>query len=214
MIAPYESMVFDLNLLRMRDFLKRVVAFANCLVAALPVFSVRVTANSFIPTRPEAVEICLPEEVAPHQAFPREINSCLMVKVTAYAAVPRCTKKINPDITACGHRITRRDHYHLIALSPDLATGFTFGDRFRLEVGGKSYFVEYSDKMPDQHRESIDFLLPGVKLCKVFGVKTGKLSLLTKTYVPYHDFLHIDPGAALLRFLSASGKRQSSARTE
>jgi hypothetical protein len=71
----------------------------------------------------------------------------------------------------------------LIALSPDLARGFTFGDRFRLEVGGKCYFVEYSDKMPDQHRESIDFLLPSVKVCNVFGVKTGKLSLLKKTDV-------------------------------
>jgi hypothetical protein len=96
---------------------------------------------------------------------------------------PPMHKKINPDITASGHRITRRDHYHLIALSPDLAQGFTFGDRFRLEIDRKNYFVEYSDKMPDQHRESIDFLLPSVKLCNVFGVKTGKLSLIKKTDV-------------------------------
>jgi 3D (Asp-Asp-Asp) domain-containing protein len=165
----------------MKDFLKRLATFAICVVAALPVLMVRVTANSLSPTRPKPVAIYLPMEVAPCPAFPRDIDYALIVKVTAYAAVPRCTKKINPDITASGHRITRRDHYHLIALSPDLAQGFTFGDRFRLEVDRINYFVEYSDKMPDQHRESIDFLLPSVKLCNEFGVKTGKLSLIKKT---------------------------------
>ena len=167
----------------MKDFLKRLATFAICVVAALPVLMVRVTANSLIPTRPKPVAIYLPKEVAPCPSFPRDINYALMVKVTTYAAVPRCTKRINPDITASGHRVTRRDHYHLIALSPDLAKGFTFGDRFRLEIGRKNYFVEYSDKMPDQHQESIDFLLPSVKLCNVFGVKTGKLSLIKKTDV-------------------------------
>jgi len=167
----------------MRDFRKRLATFAICGVAALPVFTVRLEVNSLIPTCPKPVDIYLPVDVAPCPAFPRDINSELTVKVTAYAAVPRCTKKINPDITASGHRIKRRDHYHLIALSPDLGRGFIFGDRFRLEVGGKSYFVEYSDKMPDQHREAIDFLLPSVKVCKVFGIKTGKLSLLKKTDV-------------------------------
>ena len=170
-------------MLPMRDFLKSRATFAICLVATLPVLMVRATANSLIPTRPKPVEIYLPVEIVPCPVFPRDINSSLLVKVTAYAAVPRCTKKINPDITASGRRITRRDHYHLIALSPDLAQGFTFGDRFRLEVDRKNYFVEYSDKMPDQHRESIDFLLPSVKLCNVFGVKTGKLSLIKKTDV-------------------------------
>jgi 3D (Asp-Asp-Asp) domain-containing protein len=173
----------DLNLLHMRDLFKSRATFAICLVATLPVLMVKATANSFIPMRPKPVESCLPVEVAPCPAASRDIHSALMVKVTAYAAVPRCTKKINPDITASGRRITRRDHYHLIALSPDLAKGFTFGDRFRLEVGGKSYFVEYSDKMPDQHRDAIDFLLPSVKRCNVFGVKTGKLSLIEKTGV-------------------------------
>lgn len=167
----------------MRDFLKKGAIFAICGVAALPVLTIRLKSDSLPPTRPEPVDICPPVDVAPCPVFPRDINSALTVKVTAYAAVPRCTKKINPDITASGHRIKRRDHYHLIALSPDLARGFIFGDRFRLEVGGKCYFVEYSDKMPDQHRESIDFLLPSVKVCNVFGVKTGKLSLLKKTDV-------------------------------
>jgi len=170
-------------LLHMRDLFKSRATFAICLVATLPVLMVKATANSFIPMRPKPVESCLPVEVAPCPAASRDIHSALMVKVTAYAAVPRCTKKINPDITASGRRITRRDHYHLIALSPDLAKGFTFGDRFSLAVGGKSYFVEYSDKTPDQHRDAIDFLLPSVKRCNVFGVKTGKLSLIEKTGV-------------------------------
>jgi len=167
----------------MRDFVKKGVTFAIGVVAAFPVVMARVTADSLIPARPKPVEICLPVDVALCPAFPRDIDSELMVKVTAYSAVPQCTKKINPDITASGRRIKRCDHYHLIALSPDLAKGFTFGDRFRLEVGGKRYFVEYCDKMPDQHRKAIDFLLPSVKLCNVFGVKTGKLSLIKKTDV-------------------------------
>ena len=167
----------------MGNLRKRLATFAICGVAALPVLTIRLKANLLIPARPKPVNIHLPVEAAPCPAFPRDINSELKVKVTAYAAVPGCTKKINPDITASGRRITRRDHYHLIALSPDLARGFTFGDRFRLEVGGKNYFVEYSDKMPDQHRESIDFLLPSIKLCNGFGVKTGKLSLVKRTDV-------------------------------
>ena len=75
----------------MRVFLKRLTALAICVLAALPV---------------------------------------LQVRVTAYAPVPRCTKKINPDITASGHRIVPADHYRLVAFSPDLAKQFKFGDRF------------------------------------------------------------------------------------
>jgi len=167
----------------MRDFLQGLATFTICVVAALPVLTVRVTAHSLVPIHPEPAAICRPVEVALCPAFPRDINSELMVRVTAYTAVPRCTKKIDPDITASGRRITRRDHYHLIALSPDLAKGFRFGDRFLLEVGGKSYLVEYCDNMPDKHRESIDFLLPSIKLCNVFGVKTGKLNLIKKSDV-------------------------------
>jgi 3D (Asp-Asp-Asp) domain-containing protein len=123
----------------MRVFLKRLTTLAICVLAALPV---------------------------------------LQVRVTAYAPVPGCTKKINPDITASGHHIVPSDHYRLIALSPDLAKKFKFGNRFQLEVGGEVFVVEYQDRMPDQHRKKIDFLFPTVGSCKEFGVQKGKLKLI------------------------------------
>ena len=125
----------------MRVFLKRLTALAICVLAALPVLEVR---------------------------------------VTAYAPVPRCTKTINPDITASGHHIIPADHYRLVAFSPDLAKQFKFGDRFRLEVGGKVLIVEYQDRMPGQRRKKIDFLLPTVGSCKKFGVQKGKLELIKR----------------------------------
>src|SRR5512142_472814 len=79
----------------------------------------------------------------------------LTVKVTAYSPVPKCTKKGSPHITASGFKITQGHYYRVIALSPDLAKGHKFGDQFRLEVGGKCYFVEFQDKMPNKHRRSI-----------------------------------------------------------
>lgn len=123
----------------MRVFLKRLTALAICVLAALPV---------------------------------------LQVRVTAYAPVPRCTKIINPDITASGHRIVPADHYRLVAFSPDLAKKFKFGDRFRLEIGGEFFVVEYQDRMPGQRHKKIDFLLPTVGVCKEFGVQKGKLELI------------------------------------
>jgi len=167
----------------MRESLRRLGTFAICVVAALSVREVKVTVGSLIPLSEQPVKIDLPVEVAPRPSFPRDIDLPMMVKVTAYAAVPRCTKKINPDITASGRKIRRHDHYRLIALSPDLARNFKFGDRFRLKVDGKCYVVQYQDKMPDKHRESIDFLLPSVKRCNVFGVKIGKLTLIRKSRV-------------------------------
>jgi 3D (Asp-Asp-Asp) domain-containing protein len=167
----------------MRESLKRLGTFAICVVAALSVREVKVTVSSLIPLSEQPVKIDLPVEVASCPSFPRDIDFPLMVKVTAYAAVPRCTKKINPDITASGRKIRRRDHYRLVALSPDLARNFKFGDQFRLKVGGRCYVVEYRDKMPDKHRKSIDFLLPSVKHCNEFGVKIGKLSLIRESKV-------------------------------
>ncbi len=162
----------------MRESLERLATFAVCVVAVLPVPTPKVTAHSFAPKLAEQAKTDVTSNAAVCSPLPQSVKSDLVVRVTAYAAVPRCTKKINPDITASGRKISRRDHYHLIALSPDVAGNFKFGDRFRLEVDGMNYFVEYCDKMPDRHRESIDFLLPSVKLCNAFGVKTGKLSLI------------------------------------
>ncbi len=164
----------------MRESQKRLATFAIWVIAALPVHSVKVTAHTFVPM--PAVKAMV--EAASGAATPspaiQKNNSDLRVRVSAYAAVPKCTKRKNPHITASGYKIKSRDHYRLIALSPDLARNFKFGDLFRLEVGGKSYLVSYRDKMPDRHKKAIDFLLPTVKKCKQFGVVTGKLCPVEK----------------------------------
>jgi 3D (Asp-Asp-Asp) domain-containing protein len=123
----------------MRVLLKRLTALAICVLAALPV---------------------------------------LRVRVTAYAPVPQCTKTINPDITASGHRIVPADHYRLVAFSRDLGRHFRFGDRFLLEIGEESFVVEYQDRMASRWRKKIDFLMPTVGSCKEFGVQKGKLQLI------------------------------------
>jgi 3D (Asp-Asp-Asp) domain-containing protein len=122
-----------------------------------------------------AFAICVFAALPANAASPQNFHQ---VKVTAYAAVPRCTKRVNPTITASEHRITPKDHYRLVALSPDLAKRYQFGDRFRLEIDGATYIVEYQDKMPVQHRKKIDFLLPSVSACFEFGKKVGKLQLI------------------------------------
>lgn len=98
------------------------------------------------------------------------------VRVTAYSADHRCTKRFHPDITASDHRIRRQDCYRLIALSPDLARRFRFGDCFRLQINRKVYNVKYQDKMPRTGRKRVDFLLPSLGSCKRFGIRRAVLT--------------------------------------
>lgn len=104
------------------------------------------------------------------------------VKVTAYAADPRCTKRIHPNVTSSEHRITRGDYGHLIALSADLARHYQYGDVFLLKVGKRVFRVKYEDRMPrrDRGKYRIDFLLPDFRKCVTFGVHRGNLILIQR----------------------------------
>ncbi len=98
----------------------------------------------------------------------------LRVTVTAYTARPACPKN-KPSLTASSLEITS-DHYkRIIALSPDLAKNYQFGDQFHLHVQGKSYLVEYQDKTSAKHKNRIDILLPNRKECLTFGITRGVL---------------------------------------
>jgi hypothetical protein len=108
-----------------------------------------------------------------------EIAYGFKVRVSAYAPVPRCTKKIHPDVTASGCRICSADYGRAIALSHDLAKKYTFGDLFFLEVNGKKLIVEYLDRMPRKGRKKkVDFLLSSVEECIQFGLQEGELTLI------------------------------------
>lgn len=96
------------------------------------------------------------------------------VTVSAYTNSPRCTDA-TPGRTASSLRI-RPEHYRkVVALSPDLARNYEFGDRFYLVVNGKSHLVEFQDLMPKKHKNKIDFLLPSRRDCMRFGVTQGVL---------------------------------------
>ncbi len=102
------------------------------------------------------------------------------VRVSAYTNDPRCTKRIHPNTTASEHRITRKDYFHLIALSPQLARHYRYGDVFILKIGRDRYWVRYEDRMSSkiQGRSDIDFLLPTMKKCFKFGIHRGDLILI------------------------------------
>ena len=117
-----------------------------------------------------ALAACVLSVALPVQAYG------FQVRVSAYAADPHCTKRVHPHITASDHRITRRDYYRLIALSPDLARRFKFGERFRLQINHKVYNVRYLDKMPKCKPGRVDFLLPSIRSCKKFGIKEAILT--------------------------------------
>ena len=117
-----------------------------------------------------ALAACVLSVALPVQAYG------FQVRVTAYAANRRCTKRVHPDITASEHRIRKQDCYRLIALSPDLARHFRFGDSFRLQINRKVYKVRYQDKMPKTKRKRVDFLLPSLRSCKNFGTRMAILT--------------------------------------
>lgn len=105
--------------------------------------------------------------------FPLTV-SAEMVTVTAYTSLKRAC------VMASGEKI-KQDHFmNVIALSPDLAKRFKFGDVFKLKVKGSVYVVEYKDNMPDYHRNKIDFLLPSQKDCMEFGRQKGELTLIKR----------------------------------
>lgn len=96
------------------------------------------------------------------------------VTVTAYTNSPKCADG-NPNITASLLRIKQHHYWKVVALSPDLARGYKFGDKFELRVKGKKYMVEFQDVMPRKHKNKIDFLLPSEKKCMEFGRNKGIL---------------------------------------
>jgi len=101
------------------------------------------------------------------------------VRVSAYAPIPRCTKKIHPEVAASGHHICSADYGRVIALSHDLAKKFKFGDLFVLKLHGKSLIVEYLDRVPRKGRKKkVDFLLQSMEECFQFGIQEGELTLI------------------------------------
>lgn len=112
----------------------------------------------------------------------RDASAAHRVTVTAYTNTSRSRSCISGR-TASSLRIRSTHYWKLIALSPDLAKGYRFGDRFILRVNGREYPVEYQDVMAKRHKRKIDFLLPSVKQCRRFGVKGGVL-------VPEKDSAH------------------------
>ncbi len=96
------------------------------------------------------------------------------VTVTAYTNSPCCTND-KPNLTASSLEITPEHYKKIVALSPDLARNYEFGDQFYLHVRGRSYLVEYQDKTSRRHKNRIDFLLPSKKECKKFGITRGTL---------------------------------------
>ncbi len=101
------------------------------------------------------------------------------IKVTAYTNVPESTDS-TPNETASLLRIRPKHYMKVIALSRDLAKNYKFGDKFELWINGKPHLVEYQDVMAQRHINRIDFLLPSVKKCQIFGEKDGILIPLAK----------------------------------
>jgi 3D (Asp-Asp-Asp) domain-containing protein len=104
----------------------------------------------------------------------RKAEMAHKVTVSAYTNIIKCTDG-NPNITASLLRIKPHHYWKVIALSPDLAKGYEFGDKFELWVNGKKYLVEFQDVMPPKHKNKIDFLLPSVRRCREFGLNKGIL---------------------------------------
>ncbi len=117
-----------------------------------------------------ALAVCVLSVALPVHAYG------FQVRVSAYAADPRCTKRVHPHVTASAHRITKGDCYQMVALSPDLARRFRFGDCFRLQINHKVYNVRYQDKMPKSRCRRVDFLLPSVRSCRRFGIRKATLT--------------------------------------
>jgi 3D (Asp-Asp-Asp) domain-containing protein len=99
------------------------------------------------------------------------------VTVTAYTNKNSST---NHKVSASAVRLTTDHHWKVIALSPDLARRFKFGDEFELRVKGKVHHVVYHDTSSKSHKRKVDLLLPSMAACKKFGRAKGKLVPLSK----------------------------------
>ncbi|GLI34204.1 hypothetical protein [Desulforhabdus amnigena] len=104
----------------------------------------------------------------------QETSDFRKVTVSAYTNTSSCTDT-TPGRTASSLRIKPEHYRKLVALSPDLAKNYDFGDKFYLVVKGKSHLVEFQDIMPKKHKNKIDFLLPSKRECMKFGVTQGVL---------------------------------------
>ncbi len=96
------------------------------------------------------------------------------VTVTAYTNIPSCTDS-TPNETASLLKIRPKHYGKVIALSPDLAKKYKFGDKFYLIINGEKHLVEFQDLMAKRHRNRTDFLLASRKKCKDFGMTQGVL---------------------------------------
>lgn len=96
------------------------------------------------------------------------------VTVTAYTNIPSCTDS-TPNETASLLKIRSRHYGKVIALSPDLAKKYRFGDKFQLVINGEKHLVEFQDLMAKRHKNRTDFLLASRKKCRNFGVTKGIL---------------------------------------
>ena len=96
------------------------------------------------------------------------------VMVSAYANHPKCTGSTR-GMTSSAMRIGPEHYGKIIALSPDIARQYHFGDHFNLWVKGKVHEVSYQDSMPKHRRKSVDLLLPSIPSCIQFGRNPGVL---------------------------------------
>jgi 3D (Asp-Asp-Asp) domain-containing protein len=94
------------------------------------------------------------------------------VTVTAYSTAK---SRNNRTVAASSVRLTKDHHWKVVALSPDLAKSFKYGDEFELRVNGKLYNVVYHDRSSKSHKKKVDLLLPSLAACKKFGRVKGKL---------------------------------------
>jgi 3D (Asp-Asp-Asp) domain-containing protein len=94
------------------------------------------------------------------------------VTVTTYTNLRSST---DHTIAASSVKLTKGHHWKVIALSPDLARRFKYGDEFELRVKGKLHHVVYNDMSSKSHKKKVDLLLPSIAACKKFGKVKGKL---------------------------------------
>ena len=97
------------------------------------------------------------------------------VRVTAYTTTGHKGRNRNA-IMASSIKVEPKHYGRAIALSPDLAKLYKFGDKFLMTTtDGFEKEVIYLDRMPKQWKRKVDFLLNGKSTCKQWGNKGGTL---------------------------------------